>query len=136
MTFLFLTGSATAGAAVPVAAPAPGAGQGGKRGKRKRHRMIEQVVRLAPQGEDPEPRASITSDAQPVALPQRSERPATPLRVPKLTTPPVREAQLPGQSAEGLVLEAIAGMPIISAPMPWEAEEDDVLAILSLLSTV
>lgn len=136
MTFLFLTGSATAGAAVPVAVPALGAGQGGKRGKRKR-RQLEQVVRLEPQGEDQQPRAEILSTpAQPVALPQWSERPATPLRVPKLTTPNVREAQLPGQSAEGLVLEAIAGMPVISAPMPWEAEEDDVLAILSLLSTV
>lgn len=136
MTFLFLTGSATAGAAVPVAAPAPGAGQGGKRGKRKR-RQLEQVVRLAPQGEDQQPRAEILSTpAQPVALPQRSERPATPLRVPKLTTPNVREAQLPGPSAEGLVLQATVDMPIIAAPMPWEAEEDDVLAILSLLSTV
>lgn len=135
MTFLFLTGSATAGAAVPVAAPAPGAGQGG-RGKRKRHRQIEQVVRLAPQGEDREPRAEILSTpAQPVALPQRSERPATPLRVPKLTTLNVREAQLPGPSAEGLVLQATVDMPIISR-MSWEAEEDDVLAILTLLSTV
>jgi len=92
-------------------------------------RMLEQVVRLeeTPQGKIIE---IPNFFAQPMESLPRSERPATPLRVPKLPTPVVRDAQLPAPTRR-LVLQATVEMPVIFAPLPWEAER-----MMSLRSSV